>query len=109
MAGADNRKDRHQKPARGNAEVTITSSKKVSKREAIVLVYRALALEGFTAVESAQSILIVPEGQEPRIGAELVTGPANSDLPEGRVRVVKKSFLCDTFRLRNSGTVFAAR
>jgi type II secretion system protein D len=69
-------------------QVTITSSKKVSKREAIVLVYRALALEGFTAMESGQSILIVPEGKEPRMGPEVVSGPAK-DLPEGRIRMVK--------------------
>ncbi|HEX3800338.1 MAG TPA: secretin N-terminal domain-containing protein [Verrucomicrobiae bacterium] len=76
------------KSPRVQCQVTITSSKKVSTREAIVLVYRALALEGFTAVESAQSILIVPEGQEPRIGPEVVSASTNG-LPEGRVRVVK--------------------
>src|SRR5215467_12499097 len=36
-------------------QLTIMSSKKVSTREAINLVYRALALEGFTAVESSNS------------------------------------------------------
>jgi type II secretion system protein D len=67
--------------------LTITSSKKVSKREAIVLVYRALALEGFTAIESAQSILIVPEGQEPKMSPEVAS--TQGDLPEGRTRLVK--------------------
>ena len=76
------------KHPRVQCQITITSSKKVSKREAIVLVYRALALEGFTAIESGQSILIVPEGQEPRMGPEMVSAPAK-DLPEGRIRIVK--------------------
>ncbi len=76
------------KHPRVQCQVTITSSKKVSTREAIVLVYRALALEGFTAIESGQSILIVPEGQEPHMGPEMVTG-SSKDLPEGRIRVVK--------------------
>ena len=69
-------------------QLTITSSKKVSTREAIVLVYRALALEKVTAIESARSILIVPEGQEPKMSPELVTG-STKDLPEGRQRLVK--------------------
>lgn len=76
------------KHPRVQCQVTITSSKKVSKREAIVLVYRALAIEGFTAIESAQSILIVPEGQEPKINPEVVSGSLK-DLPEGRTRLVK--------------------
>jgi type II secretion system protein D len=69
-------------------QLTITSSKKVSTREAIVLIYRALALEGFTAIESARSILIVPEGKEPRMSPELVTGSI-TNIPEGRQRLVK--------------------
>src|SRR5665213_990355 len=52
-------------------QVTIVGSKKVTRREAVTLIYRALALEGFTAIESAQSILIVPEGKEPKISPEL--------------------------------------
>jgi type II secretion system protein D len=69
-------------------QLTITSSKKVSTREAIVLVYRALAMEGFTAIESGRSILIVPEGKEPRMSPELVTGSI-TNLPTGRQRLVK--------------------
>src|ERR1039458_545301 len=69
-------------------QLTITSSKKVSTREAITLVYRALALEGFTAVESSNSILIVPEGKEPRMNPELLDA-TRKDIPEGRQRLVK--------------------
>lgn len=76
------------KHPQAQCQLTITSSKKVSTREAIVLVYRALALEGFTAIESSRSILIVPEGKEPRMSPELVTGSL-TNIPEGRQRLVK--------------------
>jgi type II secretion system protein D len=69
-------------------QLTIMSSKKVSTREAINLVYRALNLEGFTAIESSNSILIVPEGKEPKMNPELVDS-ARKDIPEGRQRLVK--------------------
>jgi general secretion pathway protein D len=69
-------------------QLTIMSSKKVSTREAINLVYRALALEGFTAVESSNSILIVPEGKEPKMNPELLDA-SRKDIPEGRQRLVK--------------------
>jgi general secretion pathway protein D len=67
-------------------QLTITSSKKVSQREAINLVYRALALEGFSAVEFSDSILIVPQDKEPRMSPELLGG---TNVPEGRQRLVK--------------------
>ena len=69
-------------------QLTITSSKKVSKREAINIVYRALALEGYTVVESTKSILIVPEGKEPRMTPEVVDSSAK-EIPEGRQRLTK--------------------
>lgn len=68
-------------------QLTIVSSKKQSRREAINLVYRALALEGFTTIESSKSILIVPEGQEPKMSPELLNGASN--MPEGRQRLLK--------------------
>jgi len=69
-------------------QLTIVGSKKVTPREALTLVYRALSLEGFSIVESANSILIVPEGQEPKTSPQLVGG-AKTGLPEGRQRLVK--------------------
>ena len=51
-------------------QLTITSSKKVTQREAINLVYRALALEGYSAIEFSDSILIVPQDKEPRMSPE---------------------------------------
>lgn len=69
-------------------QLTITSSKKVSQREAINLVYRALALEGYSAIEFSDSILIVPQDKEPRMSPELL-GNSQTNVPEGRQRLVK--------------------
>ncbi len=69
-------------------QLTITSSKKISQREAVNLVYRALALEGFSAIEFSDSILIVPQDKEPRMSPELL-GSSQTNVPEGRQRLVK--------------------
>jgi len=66
----------------------ITSSKKLSKRAAITLVYRALALEGFSVIESSNAIYITPEGQEPKMNPELLDA-GSKDVPDGRQRLVK--------------------
>lgn len=76
------------KHPRVQCQLTIVSSKKVSKREAVNLVYRALALEGFSAIESGKTILIVPEGQEPKMSPELLDA-SRTDIPPGRQRLVK--------------------
>jgi general secretion pathway protein D len=69
-------------------QLTITSSKKVTPREAINLVYRALALEGYSAIEFSDSIMLVPQDKEPRMSPELVGG-SQTNVPEGRQRLVK--------------------
>jgi general secretion pathway protein D len=69
-------------------QLTITSSRKVSQREAINLVYRALALEGFSAIEFADSILIVPQDKEPKMSPELLSS-SQTNIPEGRQRLVR--------------------
>ena len=76
------------KHPRVQCQLTITSSKKLTKREAINLVYRALSLEGFTATESSTAILLTPEGNEPKMSPELVDA-SRKDIPEGRQRLVK--------------------
>ena len=68
-------------------QLTIVGSRKLSPREAIALVYRALALEGFAAVESSNSILIVPEGTETKMNADVAI--SRTDAPEGRERLLK--------------------
>src|SRR4029079_15837212 len=70
------------KHPRVQCQLTIVGSKKVSKREALKLVYRALALEGFNTIESSKSILIIPADQDPKMAPELI-GPARTDIPEG--------------------------
>ena len=69
-------------------QLTIVSSKKLPARDAINLVYRALSMEGFSAVETRQSIYLVPEGQEPKLTPEVMDGQ-RADIPEGRQRIVK--------------------
>jgi type II secretion system protein D len=69
-------------------QLTITSSKKTSPREAINIVYSALGLEGFTVIETTRSIYIVPEGKEPRMSPELLNG-SQKDVPEGRRRLTR--------------------
>jgi general secretion pathway protein D len=69
-------------------QLTIMNSRKLTTRQAIDLVYGALSLEGFTAIESANSIFLVPEGKEPKMNPELLD-PSRKDIPEGRQRLVK--------------------
>lgn len=76
------------KHPRVQCQLTIISSQKVTPREAVNMVYRALALEGYSTIESGKSILIVPEGQEPRMSPELVEG-SFKDIPEGRQRLMQ--------------------
>jgi type II secretion system protein D len=71
-----------------NCQLTINSTKKLKQREALNLVFRALALEGFSAIEFSTSILIVPEGKEPKMSPELLDS-SQKDVPEGRQRLVK--------------------
>ncbi len=76
------------KHPQAQCQLTIIGSKKVTQREAINLVYRALSLEGFTAIESSNSILIVPEGREPKMNPEFLDS-SKTKIPVGRQRLVK--------------------
>jgi len=76
------------KHPRVQCQLTIVGSKNLKPRDQVNLLYRALALEGFSAIETSQSILIVPEGQEPKSVPEFIDGKSN-DLPEGRQRLVR--------------------
>lgn len=75
------------KHPRVQCQITIVSSKKLTQRDALDLVYRALALEGFAAIETSKSILLVPEGQEPKTSPELIG--SQTELPTGRQRLMK--------------------
>ena len=76
------------KHPRVQCQLTIASSKKVTLREAMNLIYRALALEGFTAIESQDAIMLVPEGSEPKLSPVLIDSH-RTDIPEGRQKLVK--------------------
>lgn len=76
------------KHPRVQCQLTIVSSNKLTKREALNIVYRSLALEGFATIESSNAILIVPEGQEPAMSPELL-GSGRPEIPEGRQRFIK--------------------
>ena len=76
------------KSPQAQCQLTIMSSKKLTPREAIALIYRALSLEGISVVESSKFIFIVPEGKEPKMSPELITA-AQTDIPEGRQRLIK--------------------
>ncbi len=75
-------------------QLTIVSSKKLPARDAINLVYRALQLEGFTAIETSKSILILPESKDPKLSPELVDNGTGA-LPDGRQRLIR------IFQLKN--------
>lgn len=71
-----------------NCQLTIVSSRKVTQREAINLIYQALSLEGFSAVESEQAIFIVPGDKEPRLNP-LLLDAGQTNIPAGRQRIMK--------------------
>ena len=76
------------KHPQAQCQVTIVGSKKIKRQDAITLVYRALSLEGFAAIESDKSILIVPEGKEPKMSPEMAPGPQTT-VPGSHERFVK--------------------
>jgi type II secretion system protein D len=73
-----------------HCQITIVGTKKITRQEAVTIVYRALGMEGFTAIESANSILIVPADQELKmnLSPELMVS-TNPAVPGGRQRMVQ--------------------
>ncbi|MDB6028514.1 MAG: hypothetical protein JWM68_4737 [Verrucomicrobiales bacterium] len=76
------------KHPRVQCQITIMGLKKVTPKDAVAMVYRALSMEGFNAIETTKAILIVPEGQEPKMPPELFSS-SKSELPDGRQKVLK--------------------
>jgi type II secretion system protein D len=73
-----------------HCQVTIVGTKKVTRREAVTMVYRALDMEGFTAIESSDSILIVPADQETKMNlSPALMAAGETAVPGGRQRFVK--------------------
>ncbi|MEM7262472.1 MAG: secretin N-terminal domain-containing protein [Planctomycetota bacterium] len=65
-----------------SCSLTIMSPQKLPRREAISLVYDALALEGYTAVENHTVVYIVPEDKATKVSPEMMNG--TSDTLAGR-------------------------
>jgi type II secretion system protein D len=76
------------KHPQAQCQVNIISSKKLPPREALNLVYRAMSLEGVTAVESSTTIMLVPQDKEPKLNPQLLDA-SRKDIPDGRERLVK--------------------
>jgi type II secretion system protein D len=73
-----------------HCQVTIVGTKKVTRREAVTMVYRALGMEGFTAIETSNSILVVPADQESKLNlSPALMGATDTEVPGGRQRLVK--------------------
>ena len=73
-----------------HCQVTIVGTKKVTRREAVTMVYRALDMEGFAAIESPDSILIVPADQESKMNlSPALLTPSATNVPGGHQRVVR--------------------
>jgi type II secretion system protein D len=73
-----------------HCQVTIVATKKVTRQEAITMVYRALGMEGFTAIDTATSILIVPADQEMKLNlSPELMGAEETAVPGGRQRLVR--------------------
>jgi type II secretion system protein D len=71
-------------------QITIVGTKKVTRREAITLVYRAMEMQNFSAIETSDSILIVPTDQVMKMNlTPALMGPADTEVPGGRQRLFK--------------------
>ena len=70
-----------------NCQLTILSSKKIPLKEALGLVYRSLAMEGFSVVETNGFIVIIPEAMDLKFGVEMID--AGEEGPAGKQFVVK--------------------
>ncbi len=73
-----------------HCQVTIVATKKVTRQEAVTMVYRALGMEGFAAVETSDTIFVVPADQESKMNLtpELI-GAADAAVPGGHQRLIK--------------------
>ena len=73
-----------------HCQITIIGTKKVTREEAVTMVYRALNMEGFNAIETSDSILIVPSDQDMKLNLspELI-GESETNVPGGRERLVR--------------------
>ena len=71
-----------------NAQLNVMSSKKMSKRDAIRMVYQALQLQGVAAVEDKEVLYLVPEDKAKTIPPLWINGDPDAPL-QGRQFVVR--------------------
>ncbi|HEY3856495.1 MAG TPA: secretin N-terminal domain-containing protein [Verrucomicrobiae bacterium] len=76
------------KHPQAQCQITVFGSKKITKQEAVTTIYHALEAEGFAAIESAQSILIVPADKEPKMSPEMLSS-GQAAAPGGHEREVR--------------------
>lgn len=77
------------KHPQARVQLTIFSSKKLPVREAIELVYQAMALEGYHVIETSNAIMIVPSGKEPKMSPEFVGEKTTTEIGLGRRQIVR--------------------
>ncbi len=68
-------------------QLNVMSSKKRTLKQALRMVYNALSLEGFSAIETSDTIYLVPEKEAGKIAPEWLDG--DEERLEGKQRVVK--------------------
>ena len=68
-------------------QLNVMSSKKRTLEQALRIVYNALSLEGFSAIETSDTIYLVPEKEAGKIAPEWLDG--DEERLEGKQRVVK--------------------
>ena len=78
------------KHSSAHCQITIVGTKKVARRDAVTMVYRALGMEGFAAIETSDSILIVPADQESKLNlSPELMGALETAVPGGRERLTR--------------------
>jgi len=77
------------KHPQARVQLSIFSSKKLPVREAIELVYQAMAMEGHNVIETSNAIMIVPKDKEPKMSPEFVGEKTTSEISEGRRQIVR--------------------
>ena len=73
-----------------NGQVTIVGTKKVTRQEAVTIVYRSLEMQNIAAIETADAILIVPADQESKLNlSPELLGRLAKAVPGGHQRLVR--------------------
>ncbi len=66
-----------------NVQLSVMSTRKLTKAQAMRMVYQALSLQGITAVESKEAIYVLPEGEASKIPPSWLGG-SDGEVLEGK-------------------------